>query len=113
MDKYIILCTEEQIRKAYELGAHINFDYYADDFQNAIKVSNKLYAEVPTAEEMIGWLEEQGYYIEIRKSFIADFQSLVHNDHITIFYGECFLSRKEATLVAIDAVLDYLENIRQ
>lgn len=58
---YTIYCTPEQTKKALELGVPIekkeiqvcdnakNF-FWHDDF----------YYNYPTAEEMIGWLEEQG-----------------------------------------------------
>lgn len=115
MNNYIILCTEEQTRKAYELGAPLNFDYHADDFQNAIKIANKLYAEVPTAEEMLGWLEDQLFmYINISYYVTGDYwcyHGVTNGGHDSICYNmTSYNSRKEATIAAIDAALDYLIN---
>lgn len=67
---------------------------------------------IPTAEQMIGWLEEQGISIVIRRFFakwafkLEQLTSVgeknLHVDSIEIS------SHKEATLAAIDAALDYL-----
>lgn len=127
MDKYIILCTEEQTRKAYELGAPLNFDYHIDDFQNAIKISNKLYAEVPTVEEMIGWLEDMGIIIIFMPTVKYDEPDYRWVAHVWRFQDDNFqdeivwidsenlsnLSRKKVTLAAIDAALEYLEKANE
>ena len=104
MNRYTIYCTPEQTKKALELGAPINKRY------NRFEEFDECILDKPTAEEMIGWLQEQGVYVEITKSFIADYQSLVHDSHSTRFYDEYLSSRKEATLAAIDAALEYLSN---
>lgn len=95
MNRYTIYCTQAQAAKALELGAPI--EYYL-----------KGIFKVPTAEQMTGWLEEQGIFVEVSKSFIADYQSLVHDANTNVFYDEYFLSHKEAILAAIEAALDYL-----
>ena len=83
MNRYTIYCTEEQTKKALELGAPLNCCYHNDDFQNTIKIGSLHYVEIPTAEQMLGWLEDN------------------------------YESRKEATLAAIDAALEYLINNRK
>ena len=63
MEKYTIYCTEAQTKKALELGAPIQ----------TIKkpqYSVGLIAKV-TAEQMIGWLEEQGIYFHINTCGVA------------------------------------------
>lgn len=87
---YTIRCTEEQTNKALELGAPI---------------------ELPTAEQMIGWMEGQGILFDIdtewNKSVLVyvwdcENKSLINH----VFHG----SRKETILAAIDAALGYLSN---
>lgn len=109
MNKYTIYCTEEQTRKALELGAPINtrwsYDgYYPVPFIKVIKIEYAHYAEVPTAEEMIGWLEEQGFYFRIEttgSSVEIDAKCIVEIHNST---------RKDAILTAINAAQEYLSN---
>lgn len=133
MDKYTIYCTEEQTKKALELGAPIEKVgisqrdpsrpvYYTDDPKENWE-SDAYYC--PTAEQMIRWLEEQGIFIEVSPSFNED------GTHLFIYHigsdidswidselkhiaGELltYPSRKEATIAAIDAALDYLIKIK-
>lgn len=115
MDKYTIYCTEEQTTKAIELGAPIikaetRHDLYNNRWCFVEGIEPPVI--VPTAEQMLGWLEEQGIFIEIGKSFVADYQSIVHDARSTVFYDEYFPSRQESTLAAIDAALEYLTKIR-
>lgn len=107
MEQYTIPCTEEQATKAFELGA--NIIKVEEDF-NAVPTcyvdkSDDLY-EIPTAEQMIGWLEEQGILIDVEMrtgiAYVYDRKNKVYVKTITI------PTRKEATLAAIDAALDYL-----
>lgn len=120
MDKYTIPCTEEQTKKALKLGAPINLDYHKDDFENSIKIRNLCYAEAPTAEQMIGWLEEIGVLVDINpinglhfnwilrtKELDEGSNQLMWESQYTTFEHE-YNSRKEATLAAIDAALKYL-----
>lgn len=130
MDRYTIYCTPEQTKKALELGApieeldnevaienrsHIGFGLPAygsfDDYLNKeeypdvtiIEVDDVRYAYmIPTAEQMIGWLEEQGFDINT-----SSFCAVVDYEHVGtlgIYSG----SRKESTNTAIDAALEYL-----
>lgn len=73
MNKYRITCTPEQVRKAYSLGAPLMTFGYGDlgDTKDAIlrlngqvEVGNTenggiLVAQTPTAEQMVGWLEDK------------------------------------------------------
>lgn len=102
MNRFTIPCTVEQTKKALELGAPIEVcDNYTitNDFR---------FYNIPTAEQIISWLEEQGIFISI----VPDTDENTCANHVeTKKYSLCnevHLSRKEATLAAIDAALEYL-----
>lgn len=115
MDKYTIPCTPEQTKKALELGAPI--DYSSDNFDsdctdNIGRLSNGLYAIIPTAEQMIGWLEEQDSIIDIELKTVTRgvWGYEVYGRFIPFKTSDSgYNSRKEATIAAIDAALDYLK----
>lgn len=116
MKQYEIRCTPEQTKKALELGAPINVrcsynGYHPLPFRAEIIIEPHHFAEVPTTEEMIGWLEEQEYISEV--DIFHDFNwtfSIWDNALLRIDNNRVYISRKEATLAAIDAALDYLTN---
>lgn len=62
MDKYTIYCTEEQTKKAIELGAPISFNKVGEGLPSHHLVSREKrgYYEIPTAEQMIGFILETG-----------------------------------------------------
>lgn len=112
MDKFSILCTEEQTKKALELGAPIELLPNYTEFQNFPYVKcndgNERPCIIPTAEQMIGWLEEQGIWeISVYKN-IWTYSWTVLPLKGERLNGHDFKSRKEATIAAIDAALDYL-----
>lgn len=129
MKKYTIYCTPEQTKKALTLGAPIE---YANHFNaclphkmiDFVGESGKMECAefvIPTAEEMIGWLEEQGIHIEPEYDLTHkyyDFCILDENKPIdedrTMFNVEfglpSYKTRKEATLSAIDTALECLIN---
>lgn len=122
MDEFTIYCTEEQTKKARELGAPIEIKTIEEaqkDWQGkAFFTGMATCAKLPTAEQMIGWIEsfltiqlliekqmgESGtrYRIWVRDE-CKPFSDIIemHN----------YPTRKEATLAAIDAALEYLENL--
>lgn len=113
MEQYTIYCTNKQTNKALELGAPIEVDF---QFNYKTVIINKKAYIVPTAEQMIGWLERQGLVI-IDTFIVTD---LIY-DHPSWYsyrlrfpwgkekYNEIkYNSRREATLAAIDAAFDYL-----
>lgn len=143
MENYTIYCTPEQTVKALKLGAplaiyseehnnnNINECYITNDiiFMNnenicrneefdlvciiGEKPNRKAYF-VPTAEQMIGWLYEQGIAIDIHTYFCVGNSKIHHyqftvTDSTRVFNGE-HSSRKETILYAIDIALDYLSN---
>lgn len=96
MERYEIRCTKEQTIKALELGAPIYnmpsnisvngcgwFDYMGKSYL------------CPTAEQMIGWLEEDGKCL------------------INVAFGDGIFTRKELTLSAINSALEYLKSTKQ
>lgn len=108
MERYSIYCTEEHTKKAFALGAPIDFKchkvlYLDGGYSYEIEENDgEPVLEAPTAEQMIGWLENNGFYFSINTiggSVEIDFDCIYENHSI---------SRKGATLAAIDAALDYL-----
>lgn len=78
MNDYTIYCTEDQTKKALELGAPIELwsEYHKKqehDFKLDTPIPCKQFtngycvASCPTAEQMIGWLEEQGVWVHFCK----------------------------------------------
>lgn len=112
MENFTIFCTPGQTNKAIELGAPIRFASINEIRLGRfieVESNNKAYV-IPTAEQMIGWLEEQG----IRSINIATCGYtiwLTKKEYITEKY--ITRNRKEATLAAIDAALEYIENLKQ
>ena len=118
MNRYTIHCTEAQTRKALELGAPISSiknAYTRDDiphFTNG-KVGDEwtLYF-IPTSEQMIGWLEEQDDIEEItiqrNRAFHSWAYLVTNKQNKLVSLKNIYQFRKEATLAAIDAALDYL-----
>ena len=111
---YSIYCTPEQTKKALGLGAPIYvYDKRNSDaireldvtLKDKVELPNGLYAEIPIAEQMIGWLEEQE---KIDFFCIANFGFDLQTTNDGIIAERNFPSRKEATLAAIDAALEYL-----
>lgn len=105
MNKYTLYCTEAQTRKALKLGAPINIvTKYVGGFILGLSHIEKHYIN-PTAEQMIGWLEEQDIHIDVCYDMPRNYYyTFEYNDVISCFYP----SRKEATLATIDAALEYL-----
>lgn len=127
MNKYTIYCTEEQTKKAFELGAPIQTFGYPDlgEIKEKVLKLNRqaelyttddgglMVGQIPTAEQMIGWLEERGIWIHFCKSnqrpeLLSYSISKLNKPLKRVFIGGEFPSRKAATLAAVDAALDYL-----
>lgn len=111
MHKYTIPCTEEQAKKALELGAPLevcNYNEVNTDICFFNKDTISCYKK-PTAEEMIGWLEEQGILIDIQFCGIKLYVGIKTE---TGYIGQRLKidSRKETVMFAIDTALEYLTN---
>lgn len=113
MNKYIIYCTEEQTKKALELGAPIRreIDLFSPNMENLPTFrdtkDSDIVVFIPTAEQITGWLEEQGIRLHIDAQFNNTYSWYVVAPGKISALNEC-ATRKEATLAAIDAALDYL-----
>lgn len=118
MNEYIIYCTQEQTKKALKLGAPIDFrngdkpfisvEYFDED--------GKLFYhnyDIPTAEQMIEWLEESGDIYEIsilrNRAFHSWAFLVISNKDKIISANDIYRSRKEATIASINAALEYLD----
>lgn len=123
MNRYKIYCTIEQTKKALELGAPIELESeYYDPTKNDFKLDEPIpyesfvngyhYAKCPTAEEMIGWLEEEGILIELSRLFGLYAYRLIRilkfGEGNLNLQNQDYQSRKAATLAAIDTALGYL-----
>lgn len=118
MQDFTIYCTEQQTRRAFKLGApikHISNEYgyeKGDVFllDNIVYIADRNAAyKIPTAEQMIGWLEshEEFFNICVRKTMGGNYSGTCYCGGKTLLH-QIFSSRKEATLTAIDAAFDGL-----
>lgn len=113
MDRYTIFCTEEQTKKALALGAPIEECSYS--INPHVTLGGCRCLIIPTAEQMIGWLEQNARIsdIDIYRSgstywafFVTKFCGIIESK-------KEYFTREEATLAAIDAALDYLAKIKE
>ena len=109
---YTIYCTLEQTKKALELGAPIK---EADKYDFPVFMDSHKYYVFPTAEQLIGWIEGISIIqLQIEKQMGESgtrYRIWVRDEckpfsEIIKMYN--YPTRKEATLAAIDAALDYL-----
>lgn len=102
MDIYTVYCTTEQTKKALKLGAPIATHW-------SIMTNDWIY-DNPLTEQMIGWLEENNIEnIIVCKKDGGDYgYTVYHTSHRKPLQRFWFSNRKEATLAAIDAALEYL-----
>lgn len=115
---YTIYCTEEQTKRAMNLGANMKFLNCDETKEYKHFYRHHIAFAFPTAEQIVGWLEKQGILVLTEPSqdkFYGTY-SLKREDGYwfnRIFLEGLYPSRKEATLAAIDAALKYLENVKQ
>lgn len=120
MNKYTIRCTPEQTQKALNLGAPLEIGEGKGTILCRLQNYHTYKAcVIPTAEEMIGWLEEQGIQIVFITDLYNRWQGLLYDIKKPMSEGQHIhqcnyvSTRKEATLAAIDAALEYLGNLKQ
>lgn len=127
MNRFTIYCTEEQTRKAFELGApiiqtHANpYSAFVDRYPMRIWVStNDEYVDkgyvlaIPTTEQMIGWLETIFKEVNIQEfANFWEYNIYFTDDDLDILHCEHYNSRQEATIAAIDAALNYLVKAKE
>ena len=128
MNRYTIYCTEEQTKKDFELGApierghessryfNIGVPTFYDENDEICRVKNSVIF-IPTAEEMIGWLENVipvSEEFSIKQIIVESYFNGKWNYFLGIEESENYYnSRKEATLAAIDAALEYLSKAKE
>lgn len=128
MSDYTLFCTEEQVKKALKLRAPISEamsrynsllvykrieqgketkEYYNNQ---GIAICGTRTYKIPTAEQMLGWLNEQGVQITTHVNVLDEWKTIVcvKSSAQPIAYSEWRKSRKVAIIVAIDAALEYL-----
>lgn len=119
MNKYTIYCSPEQTRKALELGAPILLvpeEFYTEEKHFRMEIEGENASVIlPTTQQMIGWLEEQGvidYYINRdmydELNYLDTYGFFVDFGKKNRLVGYGFSTRKEATLASIDKALEYL-----
>lgn len=124
MHRYTIFCTSEQTKKALELGAPIEEARTLIEAQNRkhLMLPNDrrgfIFPYIPTAEQMIGWLEKQGLCIEPYRTacgYLCTISKVPTGSQIYSqkFEGDDedsgqFTTRGKAILAAIDVALKYL-----
>ena len=121
MEQYTIYCSDEQTKKAYELGAPIYvFDKWNSKaieetkfkIEHRAKLDSGLRAENPTTEQMIGFFRSKNIHIVIHKDVVDKWSAYGHEIEpieFTVFDRlNGYDSFEEAILAAIDAALDYL-----
>lgn len=122
MNKYTMYCTPEQTKKALKLGAPIkilldtgnNIPVYVYTPTAIIDGKYGTFEYIiPTIEQMVGWLESKGLCVEAAK--YSGNIYIPYTDSGEIGYNiadvsKDYNSRKEATIAAIDAALEYLSN---
>lgn len=120
MNRYTIYCSEEQTKKALNLGAPLEIN----EGKNTVLCRYQNYntykrCVIPTTEQMIGWLEEQDEICEVNVGMVstekktnnwsfAIYIFVTKQDYDVIIAPKEYFDRKEATIAAIDAALEYL-----
>lgn len=111
MKKYTILCTPEQTMLALKLGAPVMALKPGAPIKAIVDFRNILH--IPTAEQLIGWLEDKTnitevFVTEVSEGWYYVVEYKVGKTHDAIVYPNYYDNRKEATIAAIDAALKYL-----
>lgn len=120
-------CTKEQVKKAFKLGNPIITFGYGDlgDAEAEILKLNRqvvlkrnednsiIVGQIPTTEELIDWLEEQGILVlaEPSQNKFYGTYFLKREDGYwlnRVFLDGLYTSRKDAIIAAINVALDYL-----
>ena len=125
MNNYTIYCTPEQTKKALELGAPIEFEVECP--VNLETLERSPYPEIkmgkdgepiliiPTAEQMLGWLNEQGVQITTHVNAFGEWKThLFDTSSVELIEDSGWRkSRKVAIIVAIDEALKYLSKAKE
>lgn len=115
MVRFTIYCTEEQTKKALEFGAPIEVivKNHKGNVTTDSMILNGDLCRIPTSEQMIGWLEIRKIFIYIIPCYgISCSWYIASKGYNKYGYTSNVMvckTRKEATLEAIDAALEYLQ----
>lgn len=113
MNDYTCHCTEEQTRRAYELGAPIEKNYCETLNQTTSFSVDDMYLVIPTTQQMVNWLRDKfgvlvvTKYNSEKKVYFGCIKKFGDFAYIGVTDG--YFSYDRAELAAIDAALDYLE----
>lgn len=107
MNKYTIYCTTEQTKKAIRLGAPIEMNSHSHGRPYIQDGVNFLIC--PTTEQMISWLENKSLQVTIHFRGNSWYYNIM-SGYKVLSISKNVSTRVEATLTAIDAALEYLNN---
>lgn len=119
----IYYCTPNQTKRAYELGAPIEYAKVIDTIEgNSVRLPDDRgeFFLIPTVEQMRGWLREECGIQVFVSTLVGNTASLYVKGDFTMFnVNDCdgmpknFDTYGQAILAAIDAALDYLEKRKE
>lgn len=112
MNRFTTSCTEEQTRKALELGAPIIADTQEIKFASLNGLPFDVdRVVIPTTEQMLGWLRSQGFRFKIEElsDTIVAYRATFSN------WYKCGQSNTPngATHAVIDIALGFLSKIKK
>lgn len=119
MQDYTNYCTAWQTRRAYALGAHLEEQCIGNNNVDLDSISvfngygGNIYFIIPTTQQMMGWLREQGVNAYVGFDGIGVYSPIcfVGNSlyQADIAPDKLYTSYEQAELAAIDVALDYLK----
>ena len=114
MDKFTQYCTTEQTKAALLLNAPIeseewNRNYPLPRYWFGDEKTTRCY-HIPTMEQMLGWLEQQGILVSVHYS-IDESCTVCATKGLDGIYKSDYMSRNRALLCCIDKSLEYLKAI--
>lgn len=114
MDKFTQYCTTEQTKAALLLNAPIeseewNRNYPLTRYWFGDEKTMHCY-HIPTIEQMLGWLEQQGFLVSMHYS-IDGYCNVCATKGFNRIYESGYMSKNRALLCCIDNLLEYLKMI--
>ena len=114
MDKFTQYCTTEQTKAALLLNAPIeseewNRNYPLPRYWFGDEKTMRCY-HIPTMEQMLGWLEQQGILVSVHYS-IDGYCTVCATKGFDRIYESGYMSKGQALLCCIDRSLEYLKAI--
>ena len=114
MDKFTQYCTTEQTKAALLLNAPIESEEWSRNYPLprywfGDEKTMRCY-HIPTMEQMLGWLEQQGILVSVHYS-IDESCTVCATKGLDSIYKSDYMSRNRALLGCIDKSLEYLKAI--